>query len=62
MEAEKLSLSDNKCHVIHVGSKWQNCQDFKVHKNKMHKSKSEKYLVVKEVQFKEENKKGHGRR
>ena len=49
-------------YSIHVGSEWQNCQDFKVYKNKMHESKSEKYLVIKEVQFKEENKKGHGQR
>ena len=26
MEAEKLSLSDKKCHVIYVGSKWENCK------------------------------------
>ena len=44
MEAEKLSLSDKKCHVIHVGSKLENCKELKVHKNKMHESKSEKYL------------------
>ena len=44
MEAEKLSLSDKKCNKIHVGSKWESCQELKVHDKKMHESKSEKYL------------------
>ena len=44
MEAEKLSLSDKKCNVIHVGSKWESCHKLKVHNRKMHESKHEKYL------------------
>ena len=44
MEAEKLSSSDKKCNVINVGSKWESCQELKVHDKKMHESKSEKYL------------------
>ena len=44
MEAEKLSLSDKKCNVIHVGSKWEGCHNLKMHNRKMHESKHEKYL------------------
>ena len=44
MEAEKLYLSEKKCNVIHVGSKWENCNELKVHNKKMHESKNEKYL------------------
>ena len=42
MEAEKLSLSDKKCNVIHVGSKWECCHKLKVHNRKMHEFKHEK--------------------
>ena len=44
MEAEKLYLSEKKCNVIHVGSKWESCNELKVHSNKMHESRNEKYL------------------
>ena len=44
MEAVKLSFSENKCNVIHVGSKWESCNELKVHSNKMHESRNEKYL------------------
>ena len=44
MEAVKLSFSENKCNVIHVGSKWESCNELKVHSNKMHESRNDKYL------------------
>ena len=44
MESEKLTLSENKCHNIHIGQKKENCKDLKVHDNKMHESNKENYL------------------
>ena len=44
MEAEKLTLSEIKCHNIHIGQNKENCKDLKVHNKKMHESQHEKYL------------------
>ena len=44
IELEKLTLSQKKCHTVHVGKNIQNCPDLKVHQNKMENSKQETYL------------------
>ena len=44
MEHQKLTLSKNKCHNIHIGSKANACRNLRVHESKMKESKSEKYL------------------
>ena len=44
IELEKLTLSQKKCHTVHVGNNLQNCPDLKVHGNKMENSKQETYL------------------
>ena len=44
MEHQKLTLSKNKCHNIHIGSKANTCRNLRVHKSRMKESKSEKYL------------------
>ena len=44
MESEKLTLSENKCHNVHIGRDREKCKDLKVHKNKMHESRKERYL------------------
>ena len=44
MEFEKLTLSKNKCHNIHIGQKKENCKELKVHDKIMHESRQEKYL------------------
>ena len=45
MEYEKLTLSENKCHKVHIGKPNSNCQELKVHGRPMHESSKEKYLV-----------------
>ena len=44
IELEKLTLSQKKCHTVHVGNNLQNCPDLEVHGNKMENSKQETYL------------------
>ena len=44
MESEKLTLSESKCHNVHIGNKKENCKDLAVHTHKMHESSQEKYL------------------
>ena len=44
MESEKLTLSESKCHNIHIGSRRENCKYLAVHDYKMHESKKEKYF------------------
>ena len=44
MEAEKLTLSQMKCHQIHNGRNVENCPQLMVHKENMNKSDTEKYL------------------
>ena len=44
IESKKLKLSHDKCSVIHVGKKSQNCPDLKVHKKSMHREEKTKYL------------------
>ena len=44
IEVKKLTLSEKKCHQIHIGKPSNNCPELKVHKNKMRKSESERYL------------------
>ena len=44
MESEKLTLSETKCHNVHVGRDREKCKDLKVHKNKTHESRKEMYL------------------
>ena len=44
IELEKLTLSQKKCHNVHVGKDLQNCPDFKVHGEKMGNSQQETYL------------------
>ena len=43
-ESEKLTLSETKCHNIHIGKHKENCRDLKVHNQKMHEANKEKYL------------------
>ena len=43
-EAEKLTLSKSKSHVIHVGENVENCCQLKVHDENMDLAESEKYL------------------
>ena len=44
IELEKLTLSQKKCHIVHVGKNIQSCADLKVHGKKMENSKQETYL------------------
>ena len=44
IELEKLTLSQKKCHIVHVGKNRQSCPDLKVHGNKMENTKQETYL------------------
>ena len=44
MESEKLTLSQKKCHKVHIGKEDRNCCDLKVHERVMHEASSEKYL------------------
>ena len=44
MDLEKLTLSKNKCHRIHIGKACRNCPVLKVHDTVMHDSSSETYL------------------
>ena len=44
IELEKLRLSKKKCSNIHIGKNDKNCQEFKVHGDKMKKSPQETYL------------------
>ena len=44
MNLEKLKLSKNKCHKIHIGKEDRNCPDLQVHGETMHESSAEKYL------------------
>ena len=41
IELEKLTLSQKKCHIVHVGKNLQNCPDLKVHGKKMKNTKQE---------------------
>ena len=43
MESEKLTLSENKCHNIHIGKHKDKCKELKVHNKIMHESRKEKY-------------------
>ena len=44
MNLDKLKLSKNKCHKIHIGKANRNCPAFQVHGETMHESSAEKYL------------------
>ena len=44
IELEKLRLSKKKCSNIHMGKNDKNCQEFKVHGEKMKQSPQETYL------------------
>ena len=44
IELEKLTLSEKKCHNVHVGKSKTECPDLKVHGSKMTNSKQETYL------------------
>ena len=44
MESENLTLSENKCHNIHIGKNKERCNELKVHNKTMHESGKEKYL------------------
>ena len=44
IELEKLTLSEKKCHNVHVGKNQAQCSDLKVHGQKMSNSKQETYL------------------
>ena len=44
METKKLTLSENKCHNVHIGQKQEICKELKVHNTTMHESHQEKYL------------------
>ena len=44
IECEKLTLSKQKCHKLHIGKEDRNCPDLLVHGDKMHEATSEKYL------------------
>ena len=44
MELEKLTLSEKKCNVVHIGKNDFNCPELKVHDQQMNRSKQETYL------------------
>ena len=44
MECEKLTLSDTKCHKIHMGRPNQSCPTLKVHEQEMLEVACDKYL------------------
>ena len=44
MECEKLSLSEKKCHKIHMGKPNQSCAALRVNKKEMLEVACEKYL------------------
>ena len=44
IELEKLKLSKQKCHNVHIGKNPEKCQNFKVHGSKMDNSNQETYL------------------
>jgi hypothetical protein len=44
IELEKLTLSEKKCHNVHVGKSKDECPDLKVHGKRMTNSKQETYL------------------
>ena len=44
MDLEKLTLSKNKCHNVHIGKNENKCADLKVHGEEMTNSKQETYL------------------
>ena len=44
METEKITLSQSKTHVIHVGKNVEKCRELRVHDTKMDNSEKEKYL------------------
>ena len=44
MELEKLTLSEKKCHNVHVGKNRNKCPDLKVHDSVMKNTKQETYL------------------
>ena len=44
MDLEKLTLSEAKCHKLHIGKQERNCPDLQVHGHPMHEATSEKYL------------------
>ena len=44
METEKLTLSENKCHNIHIGQQQESCKDLKVQNKTLHESQQDKYL------------------
>ena len=44
IEHKKLILSKTKCHRLHCGEKNPMCPELKVHSQKMHDSREEKYL------------------
>ena len=44
MVLEKLTLSETKCHKLHIGKPDRNCPDLPDHAQTMHEALSEKYL------------------
>ena len=44
IELEKLTLSEKKCHNVHVGNSKDECPVLKVHGKRMTTSKQETYL------------------
>ena len=44
IESEKYTLTESKCHNVHIGNNKENSMDLTVHTHKMHESTKEKYV------------------